>query len=36
MLDVITTHIKKQYCVKAEEAVQRTTKCHHFMCMRVV
>lgn len=26
MLDIFTTHIKKQYCVKAEQVVWRTIK----------
>lgn len=32
MLDISTTCIKKQFHVKAKQVVQRTIKCHHFIC----
>lgn len=32
MLGISTTCIKKQFHVKAKQVVQRTIKCHHFMC----
>lgn len=34
MLDISTICIKKQFRVKAKQVVQRTIKCHHFMCGR--